>query len=483
MKRKELASLKIWNNKIYMFPVMSFLDSILSQHRDMDMTRYHCLRFVVGEVLKRRINKAYPDKQGEIYVDLFLTDTYFEVSVRDKGVPSWWGKDEAETSKLMGAGSVRSFAENLVDEIGLEKLGMDGQRIYVRQRIKNPLTFKKPEPYKEIEALDTNISILPVKTEEDVIEAIRCIYSEYGYSYSYDRLYYVDSFMRLVQEGSIMSFLAVNDHGQTAGHFALAFSEQYKDMPEISTVVIRKEFRGLGLFSKFMQHCEEVGKAKGFRALMGQPVAFHPMSQKAFLRADYIATSLLLSYLGTDIESEYNQGERLSLCASVKMLDEKAYSKIYPPEELKELITNMYDKLGMQYDIASSDGCADDAQLSIETNEPLKMTKILLQAADSEVEKTLRTVIQSAIKQKIEMLELVILLNAPSCAHAYEAAKACGFFLSGVIPGGANGDYLIMQMLPGDEPDYDSLVLVGEFEELRNTILAVTAMQEGETKQ
>ena len=132
--------------------------------------------------------------------------------------------------------------------------------------------------------------------------------------------------MTLIKNKEIMSFLAVNDHGQTAGHFLLAFSDLYKNMPEVSTVVVKKEFRGLGLFAKFMDYCDEIGKEHGFRALMGQPVTFHPMSQKAFLRAGYTATSLLMSYINPEIESEYNKdGERLGLSVSVKMLDEDAF--------------------------------------------------------------------------------------------------------------------------------------------------------------
>ena len=68
------------------------------------------------------------------------------------------------------------------------------------------------------------------------------------------------------------------------------------------------------------------------------------------------------------------------------------------------------------------------------------------------------------------MTELLILLNSPGCEHAYIAAKNCGFTVSGILPGGENGDYLIMQMLPADDMNYDKLVTVGEFEELKEDI-------------
>ena len=367
---------------------------------------------------------------------------------------------------------MRNFIlDSCVDEIGMEKLGMDGQRIFIRQKILNPINFKKPEPYPEVEILDENISIRPVTTEEDVIEAIRCIYSEYGYSYSYERLYYVDSFMHMVKEKQLMSFLAVNDHGQIAGHFAIVCSDLYRNMPEVSTVVIRKEFRGLGLFSKFMQFSEEYAKQHNFRALMGQPVAFHPMSQKAFLRAGYTATSLLMSYLGSDIESEYNKdSERLSLCVSVKIIDGSAYSSVYMPKELVSLAQKIYDNLGWKYDFRDDFKLSESTLISIENNEPLKMTKIILREASDDLEEILQETKRDAIRKKNEMIELLISLNSSSCEHGYKTAKKCGFAVSGIIPGGQDGDYIVMQILTGDDMDYTKLVMVGEFDELKTDI-------------
>ena len=457
MSIKKIASIEIVNKKNYVFPVLSFLDAVISRHAAVDIERYNKLRFVVGEVLRNRIEKSYPGGEGAIWVDLFLEDTYFEISIRDKGVPQW-----------------TSF-EYDIDCIGMEKLGKDGQRVYIRQNIKNKITFAKPQPYEEITALDNNISIRPVLTKEDVIEAIRCVYSEYGYSYSYEKLYYVDSFVEMIKNGEIKSFLAVNDHGQTAGHFALAFSDMYENMPEMSSVVIRKEFRGLGLFAMFTDYCIKVCKENNCRAIMGQPVAFHPMSQKAFVRAGYTATSLLLSYLGADIESEYNaDSKRLDLTACVKILDKNAKSKIYPPKELIPFISKMYDRLGWEYEICEPTGAALESQIMVEDIGTLAMKKIIIREVSTDVEKVLQETIKDAIRKKSEMIELVISLSSPSCEYAYEMAKQCDFVLSGLIPGGAKGDYLIMQNFLATDRNYEQLVLIGEFEELKNDIIELT---------
>lgn len=473
MDTKKVASLEIWNKPCYIDATLSFLDTFISS---LGLSNYQRFRFAIGEILRIRMQNAFPGTEDLLYVDFYLTDTYFEFSLRDKGVPGWQTFTYDIERLANSREDLRNYILDLcVDEVGMEKLGKEGQRIYARLKTKNYIQFQQPEPYQETEALDENISIRPVVTEEDAIEAIRCIYSEYGYSYAYERLYYVDSFLRMIRDRELMSFLAVNEHGQTAGHFALAFSDLYKNMPEISSVVIRKEFRKLGLFAKFMEHCIAIGKENNLRAMMGQPVAFHPMSQKACLKAGFTATSLLMSYLGSDLESEYNdEKERLNLCVAVCIFDTSVCSSIYPPKELVPFITKMYDRLGWRYEFLDNFMLSDSTEINIENKDTLQMTSILLRESSDDLEPLLQDAVRNAIRKKNEMIELLILLNSPSCEYGYLTAKKCGFVFSGIIPGGENGDYLVMQILPGDKLDYEKLVTVGQFDELKYDIINLT---------
>ena len=464
--------MEILNQKLYIPAVLNFLDSIVSNHSNLDFGRYNRLRYVVGEILENRIVKSYPGSTGTLNVDLSLSDSCFEVAVRDKGIPAWTEFSPENAPDINNKESLRNYILDLwTDGIGMEKLGKDGQRIYVRMNILNHLTLKKPEPYPETEVLDTNITIKPVTTRDEAIEAIRCIYSEYGYSYSYEKLYYIDSFMNMIKSGELMSFLAVNDHGQTAGHFALAFSDTFKNMPEISTVVTRKEFRGMGLFAKFMDYCMELGKNKGFRAFMGQPVAFHPMSQKAFLKSGFTATSVLLSYIGSDIESEYNKNnERLDLFASVKVLDKDAESKVYPPSSISGFVDKVYKKIGWKYELSNESKRSDNTEIKIDNVPQLKTCKIVVGECGEDFKVILQDTVKDSLKRKNEMIELMISMNSPSCSHCFDTAKECGFNFSGIIPGGENNDWIIMQSLIGSDYKCDHLVTVGDFEEIRNDI-------------
>lgn len=471
----KLASIEIKNKSFYIGAVLSFIDSLAAKHTAIDFGRYNRLRYIVGEMLKNRIEKAYPDTVGTINVDLFLTPLYFEVSIRDKGVPAWSDFTYNEDNDLKKGNELRNYIINKwADGFGMEQLGKDGQRIFVRMNILNKISFRTPEPYPETPVLDTDIQIKPVTTYEDALEAIRCIYSEYGYSYSYEKLYYVDSFLDMIKNKQLMSFLAVNAHGQTAGHFALSFSDTFINMPELSTVVTRKEFRGLGLFARFMEKCMEIGKEQGFRAIMGQPVAFHPYSQKAFLRSEFTSTAVLFSYIPSDIESEYNtENQRLDLFASVKILDPDAKSRVYVPCELRDFVEKTYKRLGWEYELLADFSIAEKTNISIENSSSLKSTKIVLSSASEDFDAILAGAVKDAVREKNEMIEMFISMNDSGCNAAYETAKKHGFVFSGILPGSENADYILMQQLIGADCQYDKLVTVGEFEELKNDIIMI----------
>lgn len=468
MENRKIASLEIKNHRIYIPAVLSFLDSIICQHNNYDITNYNKLRFVVTEMLAIRIADSYPDSTGNLYVDIAIKDDCLEIAVRDKGVPQWIDFSYNQDHIASDRDDFRKFIIDMcIDSMGIEKLGKNGQKVYVRQKIHNPLNFKTPKPYTKTDVLDTNISIKAVETEEDAIEAIRCIYSEYGYSYAYEKLYYVDNMLRMIKDGELMSFLAVNEHGQTAGHFALAFSDLFQNMPELSTVVTRKEFRGLGLFAKFINYTEELAKEKNFRAIMGQPVAFHPISQKAFLKNNFTATSLLLSYINSDVESEYNKhSERLDLFACIKMIDKNAATTLYPPVEIKDFVADICNKAELSAELREEKEWAASTCIKIEDNTALNIKRIVLSESGKDVEKIIKDAVTDSIRRKYEMVELFISLRTPSCEKGYIAAKKYHFKLSGLMPGSENDDYIVMQLLMKSIRSYDQLITVGDFEKL-----------------
>ena len=61
---------------------------------------------------------------------------------------------------------------------------------------------------------------------------------------------------------------------------------------------------------------------------------------------------------------------------------------------------------------------------------------------------------------------MLINMSDSAAPFAYEAAKNCGYFFTGIMPGGEGGDYLVMQNLFWGEVDADAVVTRGEYTEI-----------------
>ena len=182
---------------------------------------------------------------------------------------------------------------------------------------------------------------------------------------------------------------------------------------------------------------------------------------------------MLLSYINSDNESEYNEnGERLDLFACVKIVDQSASCTIYPPKEIWDFTAEIYKNLGLKAELADTGSETYESRITIEENCILNMRRVIIYESGDDIKSLIEDAVKNAIHHKNEMIELLISLRNPSCSNTYNAAKDCRFILSGLLPGGENDDYIVMQLLLRSPRRYDQLVTEGGFEKLTNDIKA-----------
>mgnify|MGYP002512756387 CR=1 FL=1 len=90
-----------------------------------------------------------------------------------------------------------------------------------------------------------------------------------------------------------------------------------------------------------------------------------------------------------------------------------------------EDLENIFKKANYSYEIGGRTSKAKETQINVHTSRHLKTTRIILSSADDFFERILRETVKDSIKNKLDMVELMISLNAPSCEYAYEIAKKC----------------------------------------------------------
>jgi len=130
MKMKRIAALEIPSQKIFISAVLSFLDAVADHHPNLEYSRYNRLRYVVGEILANRVENAYPGTVGPLKVEVFLGDDCCEVSVKDKGVPTWTDFSYDGDTNFRDTKKLRNYLlELFTDDIGMEQLGKNGPQV------------------------------------------------------------------------------------------------------------------------------------------------------------------------------------------------------------------------------------------------------------------------------------------------------------------------------------------------------------------
>jgi serine/threonine-protein kinase RsbW len=466
----KIATISILDDVKLLPGILHFIDHIAGQF---DFPQKKLLKFKVAyeTMIADRLANAY-QHGGTIDIDIILTASMLEVFVRDKGMPYWYNDSEYDPEKAdSDAEGLESFLiANMCDKSGSEKLGYDGQRMFVQLNFPSPLDLHNAErqPSDERVPDDVIVSIREtLGTEKDIIAAITCIYDEYRYTYGYESLYYPENFKQLISAGKLHSFLAVGDNGAIAGHYCLSASDDMPGMPEWATVVVRHPFRGRHIFDSMCAHGITMASQSGALAIITQPTAYHTATQHVAGKYGYTATGFLFQYVYSAMESEYNtDGRRLDLSIAVKLLTEERSGTAYIPEEHSTFIKSIYKKLGAEYEFPKAFQPEQATLMKYEVNGLMKNGRVIVSLSGNDFAKALAHATGDLRRNNVEMVEMLINMSDPAAPFAYEAAKRYGYFFTGLMPGGGKGDYLVMQNLFWSEVDANSIAVTGEYAEL-----------------
>jgi hypothetical protein len=166
------------------------------------------------------------------------------------------------------------------------------------------------------------------------------------------------------------------------------------------------------------------------------------------------------------MESEYNtDGRRLDLAIAVKFLTQSPKGAAYIPHEHSGFIKEIYKKLGAGYEFPEGQRPEQETILRQEINSLMKNGRVIVTRAGKFFERELSQATGNLRRNKAEMVEMLINMSDPAAPFAYKAAQNCGYFFTGIMPGGENGDYLVMQNLFWGVVGAASIATTGEYTE------------------
>ena len=387
------------------------------------------------ELRMRDLNDNYP------FIDLEIAEDIKElvISITDKELPYAL---PASFSKIPELGCADSFR--------FVNLGTNGQRILLSFRIENPGEEKLD--WGAFELLDDEvICSVTCTNDEDIIEAIRCIYSVYGYEYVHPQIYQIDSFRDRLKSGRYVSFLARNAHGQTLGHVAIEELDRLSGIMEVCNLVIPSYARGHGVAGKLTNMALHDGELRGLNGLFARPALHHAASQKLLNRGGFTPCGMYFNFVSVQSVQDRTFPEgvsRIHAAYSIHMLNKEKQHRLFLPDECRDFITEIFDREQVPYSVEPGgvSGSAE-SKFSFDFDTANKRADIIITSIGPDF---LEQVEKESDKFDLNSLEVIMVylpMNDPACPDVYKLFRDFGYIFSGCLPGSDNGDFILLQNL------------------------------------
>lgn len=466
MKSTPLVQLTLSNNLSLISPTAKYISKLFFEEHSRMETK---VCFAIEAMLEYRMKENINSK--DMVLTVFEGTNHFYVQLVDKGLPY-------NISKM----TVQILENGLVDSYGVSQLGNDGQKLSLSFRYSYAHDTQIIPEASEEELLDDEFFCrLLTDSEEDIVEAIKCLYSAYEYDYMLSDLYYHDAFKRKINSGKYVAVICENRHHQFVGYCALNNSDFLPDLPEFCNLVTKPFAQGKGIASRLLDFSEKVAREKHYNGINICSAAFHSFTQKISEKFHYTPCGLNLSVIPAEATGKMctHTGVRASEAISVKLLNHEKIHRVFVPELYRAFVSDVFNKLGANYEFIGEYAEAVEESLteydSI-TAKAANFTVTYVNRAGSDFEEKIKGIVGEVGHDLFEMAGLYVNAGVPSSVQVFECLKKYGFAFSGFLPGTANGDYLFFQKLKSPYP-MEVLVLEDRFKKMSEQILETQKLE------
>ena len=423
------------------------------------------LCFVVENTLERRVQD--PSREARVFtVTLEDHAKTVSVSITDKGEPYVLSEKQREILR-----------KGLVSSYSFEQLAIDGQCLRFDAEKEAGAETEPLTPESEEETLlDTDVRCRLTGTDdEDILRAIRVIYSNYGFRYVHQDIYQHEHFRAALLSGKYVSILAENAHGQTIGHLALDEHEWFPGIPELCNLVVKDFARGLKASGLLAAFALEAGRSKQFEALYGMPVIHHPVSQKLLNRHGFTACGFYFHLAPSSIKGpEDDDGNRLDAAICVDILNKEKLHALYPPAECADFVRGIFEAEGAAYELLpEGESPRPETVLSYRLDAVNKSLELRVDNVGRDFAGSLAAL---EVPEDVDLTEVVMIylnMNDPGCPAACRYYRERGCIFTGCLPGSSAGDYLLLQHLKSAPIVQEKMVLEPNYREMLDRLLAL----------
>lgn len=461
LRNNYLCSLSVRNSTLFLPPVLEYLNNLTSS-LGFTAKKQNKIHLAVEEALLLRIDGAY-SQVGLINIDFLSSSTQFKVIIKDSGTPF-----------LLNTEDKTNFADILIEKYADEfhintqiHSGLEFELVFNYDVDDFDITKLQREDYKTETLEDENIRICQASNkmaDSEIVQIITAVHSVYGYSYVRDKLYSVYGFRELLHSDTFASWIATNDHKQVLAHCSLdSGSSILKRVPDIGALVTKSMCRGKKIAERMITQLLDDNKDKPFLGFRTEPITIHPYAQKIFTSLGFVPTGFIFHAIPDSVlKLNTNKSHRYSLSLCQRMNKDERVHKVIMPEDNKDFIQDRFNALGLKVEELTAPTTLPSS-FSVSYEKEVDSYTCHVSGLPFKTEQNFFLQYQDLRLYESKLITVYLNMNNYDSLASYKYLEESHFFLSGLVVGGEEGDYLVMQHLMRTPLEVDNLKLVPEF--------------------
>lgn len=463
----ELIKISVLNKYDMIEAVQSCIKTVADQY-NMPAKDIFRLNLSVEEAMANVIKYGLTQSKDQYFdIAIRVEGKEFVVVICDKGIPGDFISDNYDDK--LGV----TIMQNSLDRLVIKNLGSQGREQHLTKYLSAPIIFEKRFQEQRLELPDDITFDIHKTSREEAIEVARCIYDEFGFSYISEIVYYPERFFEACQSGDIYSIVATAPNGEIAGHLALTMLDDFPGVAEMGIGVVKKKYRKYSIMKvltdKIIEHASILS---GVNAMMAEPVAYHPITQKICESYKLLPCGFNFHYVGNELKNSFAEtDDRYSVGLAFKVFNKDSLHEIYVPADTLPLVNHIYNSLNLNFEVLNAKPVSLEKSWIITKSIPLmKIGRIFINKSGKDLKEQLKFSISTLKKEKCEVIFMYLNMCDEAIDFAYKSAIEHSFFCNGCFPMSTNGDFLCMELILNSVLDYDTLVTTPSFSNVLDLI-------------
>ena len=400
--------------------------------------------------------------------------------LRYHGLPldfSRWPEYDPDQPEAYLEGLSAYLMRHAFDEAHWRNLGKEGQEWRLVKFLATPRVDAEPAPVTPLEPKPTPAFTIHRLQADEALAVSRCFYASYGYSYVYDFVYYPDRLAALNASDELISAVAVTPDGEVLGHAALIPAGAETRTGELGVAATLPRYRSGGVARQLSAWLLDWAAQRGWHGINVSAVTSHPFSQHLCAHLDFRPCGLLLglapaslSFHGIADQLRQRESCLLAYCT----LQPAPARTLYPPPRYQTLLTRIYGWLDRPVSFAPGQVPAittSRCETVVKTH--LGTAILTMRQLGQDAARIVAGQLLDLRRQGMECVLLYLNLGDPALPTFAADWERLGFHFAGVMPGGEEGDWLILNHLLQQAFDYERLVLADDWS--RELLAAIEA--------